>query len=672
MTEPQGDTAVHHIYPIDIPDISVEPNLDFLLLELPPRYLPMVPNGLAYVDLLLRREGFKTQLLDIGIILYHRYHQRRLLEGRGPEVLADGSMLDEDPWSATGVTEFSRDAVVAYFWPQLEVLIALIEERQPKVLGLSLNGSNNLFSQRVIEAVRQRVPNCCILVGGYSCVNEFLGPRIFSSYDYMVMGEAEVSLPPLAHALMRGERPKDLPGIHSRWDSPTRTPVQFLRPQNLDALGWPKYEWVDLAALYRTYNRSLFMPISGSRGCSWGRCRFCAERFPYRSRSPESVVDEIQYFYEKGVRKFHFNESDVNGNPQLLHNMCTEIMRRGIVVHMMGQLRIDKRINLEFLQHLAQAGFRHLRFGVDGWSFNVLRLQKKGYNTRLIKDVLKSSYLANIWTTVNVVVGVPGETAADIEETIENLLACRGWIRRVESFNALILAAGSEYYLSPEEYGIKFVEDKNELYETYKAAIPEGLWYSERPYIDAKVRARRIYRIKKALNDVGMPIGMFTLIEIDRILLSETGEYAEVLAKPGSLPEGKGLAGAGEEYGNYKIYKMGGAFIALHRVLWSVAVETEKVGDRDVLPYIALGTSERETVLKLRSGAREPDIDDYVMVHSENRVVAIHRSIPREAVGRDLLVAWDIAPFVLSGTERQTLCAALDGMVSPGVVAAPH
>ena len=37
------------LYPLDIPAIAIQPGLDFLLLELPPRYQPLMPNGIGYV-----------------------------------------------------------------------------------------------------------------------------------------------------------------------------------------------------------------------------------------------------------------------------------------------------------------------------------------------------------------------------------------------------------------------------------------------------------------------------------------------------------------------------------------------------------------------------------------------------------------------------------------------
>ena len=67
-----------HIYPIPIPPIEVMPNLDFLLLELPPRYMPFMPNGLGYVNNILKQLPINFQTIDISIIFYHRFHSKRI------------------------------------------------------------------------------------------------------------------------------------------------------------------------------------------------------------------------------------------------------------------------------------------------------------------------------------------------------------------------------------------------------------------------------------------------------------------------------------------------------------------------------------------------------------------------------------------------------------------
>ncbi len=42
------------IYPISLSEFEIRPDLNFLLLELPPRYVPMMPNGIGYVHNILK------------------------------------------------------------------------------------------------------------------------------------------------------------------------------------------------------------------------------------------------------------------------------------------------------------------------------------------------------------------------------------------------------------------------------------------------------------------------------------------------------------------------------------------------------------------------------------------------------------------------------------------
>ena len=69
------------------------------------------------------------------------------------------------------------------------------------------------------------------------------------------------------------------------------------------------------------------------------------------------VADEIENMVRRGLHGFHFNESNVNGNPRMLYDLCTEILRRGLKVQLVGQLRIHKGSTAEYFRHLREAGF---------------------------------------------------------------------------------------------------------------------------------------------------------------------------------------------------------------------------------------------------------------------------------------------------------------------------
>jgi len=219
----------------------------------------------------------------------------------------------------------------------------------------------------------------------------------------------------------------------------------------------------------------------------------------------------------------------MNGDPDALLAICDEIIRRKLSISLCGQLRIDKRSTREFFDHLRRAGCTALRFGVDGWTDHTLRLQRKGYNMRIVEENLRNCHQAGIRVAVNLVLGVPGETDADVQEMIANFLKNRAQIDLVESVNTLILSAGSEYYREPDRHNIRFRGDRYEIFLKYPHAIPAELWYSVAPYIDHEVRAQRLKTICAALARAGIPMGDFAKNVVEKILDDHTSYGLDVL-----------------------------------------------------------------------------------------------------------------------------------------------
>ncbi|MEW5775148.1 MAG: radical SAM protein [Thermodesulfobacteriota bacterium] len=491
-----------------VPDIVINDRLDILLLELPPRYFPMMPNGLAHVARIMERMGVSFQVLDLNILLYHDYHLNRHFNGDAPIQTPSGPLTDS-PWAPGGIDKRCVDPpFLDYLAGKYAPIIDQIAQKKPRIVGLSIHGHNRRNAKAFVQALRAKLPKVIILVGGYDCVYPYIGPRIFSEYDYMVIGEAEGVLEDLVPKLLAGKRPTDVPGVVSKHDSRDRVFTPAALYTDLDAIAFPQYEWLDLI-YYQTHDRLHNIPIVTSRGCRWGRCRFCAEAFPFRKRSPKSVVDEIEFFAARGWHTFHINDSDCNGDPDNLHDICSEILRRGLTVHFAGQLRVDKRNTLEYMRHLRAAGFSHLRFGVDGWTDKLLHLQRKGYNMPLVFENLKNCHDAGITTAVNVIIGIPGETEEDMDELAANFAIAREHVDIVESINLLILSGGSEYYLHPEKYNIVFKKDKEEIYREFPYWIPHDLWYCYEPFADIATRQARLVKLVGMLQERNVPMADF-------------------------------------------------------------------------------------------------------------------------------------------------------------------
>lgn len=518
---------VNSIYPIELPDIEFKTNLDLLVIDSPARNLAFLPNGLAYLHNALKKTSINFQTFDLDIITYHRYHMHRLLDRPEKILTPSGEEMHHDPWLAEAYDQWQKPEVIEYFRPIIDETVKKIIEADPKILGLSLQECNIRFAREIVRCVRTKIPDTVILVGGFSCYQPTIGRRAFPESDYMCIGEADLTIGPLVEALAKGEKPKDLPGVLSRFDSPDYSFTNYPMPMDLDTIEMAKYEWTDIK-LYRNYNDYQLTPIIASRGCRWSRCTFCAERFYWRVRDPKLVVDEFEYLYDNGCDLFMFNESDLNGLPEKVLAICDEIIKRKLKIRLTGQLRIHKKSNRAYFDKLAEAGFVALRFGVDAWSKNTLKLQMKGYTVDMIKQNLEDCYNTGINTEVNTVIGIPGETEKDIDETIDLMLECKSFIGRHANMNTLILAIGSVYWEDPNRFSIIFHKySKEEIFEKFPSFIPSDLWHSEEPYIDQNVRINRYKRVIETLHKNSVDMGPFLKEVYDHVAIQRGKEYNE-------------------------------------------------------------------------------------------------------------------------------------------------
>ncbi|WHZ28787.1 MAG: hypothetical protein OJF51_003585 [Nitrospira sp.] len=508
-----------NIYPIEIPEIQVRKDLDVAIVDCPSRNLSLMPNGLGYLNNALKKTAVSFQIVDLDIISYHRFHVHRLFDMGGRITLPGDLVLPEDPWQAEhydlwtatggGVSgPTGRNEVLEFFRPVIDETIAAVVAARPKVLGLSIQGCNEAAAREVVLGVKAQLPDITIVVGGFSCYNADVGRRAFPECDYMCIGEADLTAGPLLEALVRGERPFNQPGVLSRFDTPGYSYIPAPMIHNLDQIEFPKYEWCDLS-VYRNFNDYQLTPIIASRGCRWSRCTFCAERFYWRIRTKENFVDELEWLVGRGCHLYMFNESDLGGMPERVMEICDEIIRRGLhrKVKLTGQLRVNKKQNRAFFEKLREANFVALRFGIDAFSERTLRLQMKGYTVDMITQNLRDCWEVGIFTEVNWVIGVPGETDQDVEEGIELILKNRKYIGRLANINPLILVNGSVYWIDPASHNIVLKEPQEIMYEKYPRALPADQWYSTDPYIDAQVRKERFERIVLALYDAGFNVG---------------------------------------------------------------------------------------------------------------------------------------------------------------------
>lgn len=186
--------------------------------------------------------------------------------------------------------------------------------------------------------------------------------------------------------------------------------------KNLDEIAFPRYDNFNM----KDYSRQI--PVHSSRGCVY-QCTFCPNKLiarEYRARSEKSFVDEIEYWYEKGIRQFAIDDDNFALKKTRVYAICDEIEKRGLkdlFIRCSNGLRADS-VDRQLLARMKEIGVREVGFGVDGGNNKMLKYLKKGETIETIERAIKDACELGFDVRLYFLIGSPGETAADIEDSI--------------------------------------------------------------------------------------------------------------------------------------------------------------------------------------------------------------------------------------------------------------
>lgn len=245
---------------------------------------------------------------------------------------------------------------------------------------------------------------------------------------------------------------------------------------DLDKLPFPDYESFNLPA-YPCFQEKI-IPLITSRGCPYG-CNYCSVKLSmgqsFRPRSPQNVIDEIKYWYQKGFTNFDFNDDCFTLDINRAETICNLIIKNKL--HIKFQLYNGIRVNnitLKFLQKLKKAGCFFIAYGCESGSQKILDRIKKNITLDQVRQAVNFTNKAKIKHAVNFIIGHQDETYQDALETLNfaKSLNCN-----YVNFYNLVPYPGTEVYdwaikhahfLIPKNQYLKNVSyrDINPIFET--------------------------------------------------------------------------------------------------------------------------------------------------------------------------------------------------------------
>ena len=314
----------------------------------------------------------------------------------------------------------------AWDWDKNRVL-ADVEDFDPDLLVVDSNFSTLTVDCRTADELSRSVPKATTVLVGPPTAQYAM--EILSKYniDAVARLEYDYTLRELASALEGHEPLEHVAGISFRRDGRiTHNPDRgFLSSEELDQIPFVSKAYKDHLDIQRYSLDHTLHPevqIFSGRGCP-NRCAFCS--WPenlmgreYRARSIQNVVDEMQYVEEElpAVREIFIEDDTFTIDRHRVRDICQEIQKRKLKVTWSCNARAN--LDLETMKHMKRAGCRLLDVGYESGSDEILKRIRKGVTTDRMRQFAQDARRAGLMVLGDFIVGLPGETAETVKQTI--------------------------------------------------------------------------------------------------------------------------------------------------------------------------------------------------------------------------------------------------------------
>lgn len=295
----------------------------------------------------------------------------------------------------------------------LDDLSTFINEFDPTIIGVTSFSFGYSRAYEIIDHCKSVHSNKIVVIGGPHV--SAVGERVLkdSKADFAIEGEAEVTFVEFCKTVESGGvNYSEVSGLMWRDGDEIRVNDKRAFIMDLDSISFPEYERFELER-YISYDQRL-LPIITSRSCPYN-CVYCSVKLSmgqgFRARSPENVVDEMEYWYKKGWTVFDINDDCFSLDLDRAMKICDLILERelGIKYKLYNGIRAD-RFNYELARKMKASGCTFVAFGAESGNEEILRNIKKKVSLDKIRGSVEIANRVGLRNQVNFIIGHPGET----------------------------------------------------------------------------------------------------------------------------------------------------------------------------------------------------------------------------------------------------------------------
>lgn len=385
----------------------------------------MFPVGLGYIATAIKNAGFAFDFLDIDAHRPSNAEIERFIRSKQYDVVCLGCIV-------TG-------------YKIVKDLAALIKEHHPAAKIIVGNTVASSIDRTLLTKTK---------------------------VDIAVMGEGDITVIDLLHALDTGRPLEDVPGISFLQDAKVlRTPD---RPvvKDLSSLPFIDFSLFDVDIYLANCKEYIsdplpipreqvrMLPVNTARGCI-SKCTFCYHAFyrkPYRKRPIGNILTEVSMLIEKyRINYVGFSDELTFYSKKQTLEFIQAILASGLKFYWVGNCRaglFDHDDDLEILTKMKQAGCHGLAYSLESADSQILLAMNKKITVDQFSKQTELAYRAGLPVWTSLVLGFPQETPETITKTFDVCIKNRIY----PSIGFLLPQPGSPMYDYAVEHG--FIQDE--------------------------------------------------------------------------------------------------------------------------------------------------------------------------------------------------------------------
>jgi magnesium-protoporphyrin IX monomethyl ester (oxidative) cyclase len=286
----------------------------------------------------------------------------------------------------------------------------------------------------VVDAVKAAKKDLVVVLMGQhptarpeACLSE---PNV----DFVAVGEPENTISELIDALVVGKQNfKGVDGLGFKENGKVTFTEKREFIKNLDSLPFPARHLLPM----KVYNEAVkenplrgeiskpWTIVTTTRGCPYS-CVFCSVCIlwgrTWRARSPKNVVDELEQVVKTyGVKQVDFYDENMTLDKKRMSDICDQIVERGLHIEWFtpNGVRADT-LDEPLLRKMKKSGCKKIRVAPESGVQRVVNeVIGKNLDLKKVEQAVVLCKKVGVKVGCFFVLGLIGETKADIEETIK-------------------------------------------------------------------------------------------------------------------------------------------------------------------------------------------------------------------------------------------------------------